>query len=93
MLLLTLFYIKKKFKLQFKQVYMYKFRHCKSFSGFFLTTSWAKVTHHNSLFNSLSLRMASWRWREIIQDFLLSQSAFQANSRTSSLEYSKIATK
>lgn len=51
----------------------------------------AIVTCPRSLFNSSSLRMASWRWRGMIRVFLLSRAALPANSRISAARYSRTA--
>jgi hypothetical protein len=53
----------------------------------------AIVTWPRSLFNSSSLRMASWRWRGMIRVFLLSRAALPANSRISAARYSRTAAK
>ena len=57
------------------------------------TPPWAMVTPERSLFNSSSLRMASWRWRGMILVFLLSRAALPANSRISAVRYSRTAAK
>ena len=55
------------------------------------TPPWAMVTPERSLFNSSSLRMASWRCLGMILVFLLSRAALPASSNTSAARYSMTA--
>ena len=51
----------------------------------------AMVTPPNSLFNSSSLRTASWMCLGMIRVFLLSRAALPASSRISAVKYSRMA--
>ena len=51
----------------------------------------AIVTPPKSLFNSSSLRTASWMCLGMIRVFLLSRAALPASSRISAVKYSRIA--
>ena len=51
----------------------------------------AMVTPPKSLFNSSSLRTASWMCLGMIRVFLLSRAALPASSRISAVKYSRMA--
>jgi hypothetical protein len=51
----------------------------------------AIVTPARSLESSSSLRTASWTWRGMMRDFLLSRAALPESSRTSAARYSRTA--